>query len=298
MAAARRYSDAQRAAMFRLFEAGKTPVEIAKHCDEGTAGTSPFEIPRRTVHDIVTRMAAEAEQKLAPTVLEAEGAEAVERFPGRIVAILHADIDRLEAITTPPGDLNSHAQAGFFVGKPAKQALNSQGLSVSVSTPPPNGLLVAYGQDYLVAARGRRFSYSCASTSLCVLVGSDSRIFTSHGAILGDHEPVRPRRPPQSADRSTPAAGRSSSSPRTSGARPAPDTAASVPAFTSTHPRGSGASNASEIAAPTAVSLPAALPGGHRATCASRPRDRHLSRSARPAGGQALPREPPSPPVS
>ncbi len=97
MAAPRLYSDAQRTAMFRLFEAGKTPAEIARLCEEGTAGTSPFTIPRRTVHDIVTRMAEEAEQKLPTSVVEAESAEAVERFPARIARILDAEIDRLNA---------------------------------------------------------------------------------------------------------------------------------------------------------------------------------------------------------
>jgi len=95
VAAPRIYSDQQRASMFRLFEAGKTPAEIARLCEEGTAGVSPFTIPRRTCHDIVTRMAEEAERKLPTSVAEAESAEAVERFPMRIARLVDAEITRL-----------------------------------------------------------------------------------------------------------------------------------------------------------------------------------------------------------
>lgn len=82
--------------MYRLYCAGKSPAEIAKLCAEGTAGTAPFQIPRRTVHDIVRRMADEAEQKLPTSVAEVEGAEAVDRFPVRIARIVDAEITRLE----------------------------------------------------------------------------------------------------------------------------------------------------------------------------------------------------------
>jgi len=95
MAAPRQYSDAQRAAMFRLFEAGKTPAEIARLCEEGTAGVNPFQIPRRTCHDIVTKMAEEAERKLPTSIVEAESAEAVDRFPVRIARLIDAEIARL-----------------------------------------------------------------------------------------------------------------------------------------------------------------------------------------------------------
>lgn len=96
MAAPRKYGNAEREAMFRLYGAGKSPMEIAKLCAEGTAGTAPFQIPRRTVHDIVRRMADEAEQKLPTSVAEVESAEAVDRFPVRIARIVDAEITRLE----------------------------------------------------------------------------------------------------------------------------------------------------------------------------------------------------------
>ena len=95
MAAPRKYSDAQRQAMYRLFEAGKSPTEIASLCEKGIAGARGFTIPRRTVQEIVTAMAAEAEREVPTTIHEAESAEAVERFPMRITRIVDAEIDRL-----------------------------------------------------------------------------------------------------------------------------------------------------------------------------------------------------------
>jgi hypothetical protein len=56
MAAPRKYSDAQRAAMFGLYRRGCTPAEIARRCAAGTSSVAPFEIPRRTVHSIVSAM--------------------------------------------------------------------------------------------------------------------------------------------------------------------------------------------------------------------------------------------------
>lgn len=95
MAAPRKYSQAQRQEMLRLYEAGKSPTEIASMCEKGTAGIKAFTIPRRTAQEIVKAMAAEAEQEVPATVHEAESAEAVERFPMRITRIVDAEIDRL-----------------------------------------------------------------------------------------------------------------------------------------------------------------------------------------------------------
>ncbi|MGH2973887.1 MAG: hypothetical protein ACRDLL_03335 [Solirubrobacterales bacterium] len=96
MAAPRKYSDAQRQAMYRLYEVGKSPGEIASLCKQGMAGVAPFQIPRRTAHEILTRMADEAEQKLPTSVAEAESAEAVERHPVRIATVVDREISRLD----------------------------------------------------------------------------------------------------------------------------------------------------------------------------------------------------------
>ena len=42
--------------MYRLYVEGDQPAEIARKCARGDAGVDAFEIPRRTVHDIVTGM--------------------------------------------------------------------------------------------------------------------------------------------------------------------------------------------------------------------------------------------------
>ena len=56
MAAPRKYTTEQREAAYRLFLDGKQSAEIARMCANGEAGVPAFEIPRRTVHDIVTGM--------------------------------------------------------------------------------------------------------------------------------------------------------------------------------------------------------------------------------------------------
>lgn len=83
--------------MFRLYTAGKSPTEIARLCAEGTTGVEAFEIPRRTVHEIVTNMAAEAEQAVPTSMFDAENRETVDRFPERIASIIKTELDRIEA---------------------------------------------------------------------------------------------------------------------------------------------------------------------------------------------------------
>jgi hypothetical protein len=97
MAAPRRYTDAQRQAMFRLFEAGIGPTEIARLCASGEAGVGPFEIPRKSCEAIVKEMAAAANLRVPTTALEIEGAGMAERFPSRGARIIDAELKRLEA---------------------------------------------------------------------------------------------------------------------------------------------------------------------------------------------------------
>lgn len=96
MAAPRRYTDEQRAAMFRLFQAGMSPIEISRQCESGTAGVAPFKVPRRTVHEIVTAMAAEAGQSAPSTLKDASHCEALEHYPVRVNGIISAELDRQE----------------------------------------------------------------------------------------------------------------------------------------------------------------------------------------------------------
>jgi hypothetical protein len=93
----RKYSDAQRGELYRLFAAGVQPKEIARRCAEGTTGVEPFQIPRRTVHQIVTGMAKEAEQEVPSSLSDVEDDPAAAgRFPLRTLRILDAELDRLE----------------------------------------------------------------------------------------------------------------------------------------------------------------------------------------------------------
>jgi hypothetical protein len=95
MAAPRQYSDAQRQEMYRLYGAGLTSKEISQACAGGTGGVAPFSIPRRTVSDVVSRMAQEARVQVPATAVDVESLETVQRFPERIARILDAEIDRL-----------------------------------------------------------------------------------------------------------------------------------------------------------------------------------------------------------
>ncbi|MFN8160614.1 MAG: hypothetical protein U0R52_06170 [Solirubrobacterales bacterium] len=97
MAAHRKYSDEQRAAMFRLYEGGLGAKAISERCAAGTTGTAPFEIPRRTVQEIVTAMAAEARLEPPRSISDAGTEEALLRFPERCGALLAREMQRLEA---------------------------------------------------------------------------------------------------------------------------------------------------------------------------------------------------------
>lgn len=97
MPAPRKYTDAQRSAIFRLFEAGMSSREIATLCGDGRTGLAPFEIPARSVRDITAQMTAEAELRMPATVLDLEQADVMGRFPARAARILGGEVERLEA---------------------------------------------------------------------------------------------------------------------------------------------------------------------------------------------------------
>jgi hypothetical protein len=61
MAARRKYSDEQRERIFRLHRRGHNAADIARMCAGPKEGTTvePFEIPRRSVADIIGRMERE-----------------------------------------------------------------------------------------------------------------------------------------------------------------------------------------------------------------------------------------------
>jgi hypothetical protein len=95
MPAHRKWSDAQRAAMYSLWEQGIGAAEIARRCRAGFASVSPFEIPRRTVHAICT--AIERERAAPRNLDEAAIAVAQGRHQERVFAMLEDEVVRLEA---------------------------------------------------------------------------------------------------------------------------------------------------------------------------------------------------------
>lgn len=97
MPAKRKYTDPQRDAIFRLFEAGTPSSKIAAACKEGRTGLASFEIPPRTVREITAQMTAEADLRMPATVGDLEQADAMERFPARAARILAGEVERLEA---------------------------------------------------------------------------------------------------------------------------------------------------------------------------------------------------------
>jgi hypothetical protein len=81
--------------MFALYEQGYTAKAIAEKCAGGMASVGPFQIPRRTVHGIVTEMARERGTQLPQSVKNATE-DAAARYPDRVCRLLEGEIDRLE----------------------------------------------------------------------------------------------------------------------------------------------------------------------------------------------------------
>jgi hypothetical protein len=82
--------------MFALYEQGYTANEIARRCGEGTASVAPFQIPRRTVQQIVTTIARERRAKPPQKLEDLSGHEILERYPERVGRLLERELDRLE----------------------------------------------------------------------------------------------------------------------------------------------------------------------------------------------------------
>ncbi len=92
MAAPRRYTPEQREAMFQLRQEGMTSADISRACEQGIGSVDPFQIPRRTVHEIVTQMEAEAESSAIALADGDEIHDFSDRMDKRIKAILERDI--------------------------------------------------------------------------------------------------------------------------------------------------------------------------------------------------------------
>lgn len=97
MAAPRKYTDAQRQAVWNLHERGLTSGQISEACAAGTASVAAFEIPRRSVSDLIARMTREAAVEPPTNPKEAGSLAMVNRFPERIARIFDAELERLAA---------------------------------------------------------------------------------------------------------------------------------------------------------------------------------------------------------
>ena len=91
MAAPRKYSDEQRAAIFARAELGVTPAQIAHECAAGLASCAPFQIPRRTAQQIVADMRRERGPGQPRSFADLESAEAIRGYPLRVLRIVGED---------------------------------------------------------------------------------------------------------------------------------------------------------------------------------------------------------------
>ena len=86
--------------MFALYEQGIQPAEIARRCAAGLASVAPFEIPRRTVQEIVTGMARERGQRTcrtrSRTCSTATARNWARRYPRVVLGLINADGERLK----------------------------------------------------------------------------------------------------------------------------------------------------------------------------------------------------------
>lgn len=79
--------------MYRLYVEGKQPTEIARTCANGQAGVRAFEIPSRSVQEIVTTIARQR-GKIPPTELPELDEE------DRLRALFRRTIEQQEALAT------------------------------------------------------------------------------------------------------------------------------------------------------------------------------------------------------
>ncbi len=123
MAAPRKYSDEQRAAIFARAELGVTPAEIARECAAGLASCAPFQIPRRTAQQIVADMRRERGPGQPRSLADLESAEAIRGYPLRVLRIVGEDLDRIEGrASLTDGDLE-RMKKGLAVAREARKFL-------------------------------------------------------------------------------------------------------------------------------------------------------------------------------
>ena len=118
-----KYTETQRAEIIRLSEAGLSGSEIAEHCAAGTAACDPFQISKRTANHIVQRHRELHGTGPPRSFADAEDRDALERYPLRVIAVVQADISRLETKATPitSGDFDRMRKGLALVDAARKQ---------------------------------------------------------------------------------------------------------------------------------------------------------------------------------
>jgi len=95
----RKYSDAQRHAIWRLYRSGLNAAAISRQCAEGTPSVKPFHVPRRTAHEIARAIEREESETRRPENFgEATDPQAAREYPGPTRAILQREFDRIAAL--------------------------------------------------------------------------------------------------------------------------------------------------------------------------------------------------------
>lgn len=97
MSRARKYTDQQREAMYVLWRRGARGADISRRMAVGTAGVESFEIPRRTVHEICSRMDLERGAPRPMSFEDALDPRRVIAHPEACERILDTVLTRLEA---------------------------------------------------------------------------------------------------------------------------------------------------------------------------------------------------------
>lgn len=98
MPAHRKYTDEQRASIYRLWHSGLSAMEITRRSAAGSASVAPFEIPRRTVQAICSTMDKEAGAIVPTSLEEAMKPECVATNPRAVLGFISTEVGYLRAL--------------------------------------------------------------------------------------------------------------------------------------------------------------------------------------------------------
>ena len=138
MAAPRKHSDAQRAAIWDLDSAGNTAAAIARRCSAGLASVARFEIPARSVRQILSDMKKERGVKPLHALADLDDVDAIDAQPWRAFRIAKRVFDRAEAKPAPTLRDLEQLEHALKVLALAKRALRAAPLRTAPGRRPPD----------------------------------------------------------------------------------------------------------------------------------------------------------------